>query len=307
MNAAALKQWIADGKLDDTFALLYGTDQLDAQKARYAEAVDEFTALYGDRDNLALFSAPGRTEIAGNHTDHNHGRVVAASVNLDVIAVVSANDSPLIRIKSRGYRMDTVDVNDLAIRPEEDNKAISLIRGTAARFLQKGWKAGGLERSRKIKSEYPGVQKAGAGRRERPFADGRPAGRSSVFCVFRGLSRVPGTGFRARFRRQGGSAPGSFVDAPGKPLVAFQEFETGIDGRFVPDAGGRYGRSAGIRAFRRVCLSFVAAVLGRGGGAGEEGGFEKIKQTETFHIEKNPLFSQFSPKIAAKTRRFCLL
>ena len=133
-------------------------------------------------------------------------------------------------------------------------------------------------RSRKIKSEYPGVQKAGAGRRERPFADGRPAGRSSVFCVFRGLSRVPGTGFRARFRRQGGSAPGSFVDAPGKPLVAFQEFETGIDGRFVPDAGGRYGRSAGIRAFRRVCLSFFAAVLGRGGGAGEEGGFEKIKQ-----------------------------
>lgn len=162
-------------------------------------------------------------------------------------------------------------------------------------------------RSRKIKSEYPGVQKAGAGRRERPFADGRPAGRSSVFCGFRGLSRVPGTGFRARFRRQGGSAPGSFVDAPGKPLVAFQEFETGIDGRFVPDAGGRYGRSAGIRAFRRVCLSFVAAFPGRGGGAGEEGGFEKIKQTETFHIEKNPLFSQFSPKIAAKTRRFCLL
>ena len=102
MNAAALKQWIAEGNLDSTFTLLYGADQVEAQKARYTEAVDEFTALYGDRDNLSLFSAPGRTEIAGNHTDHNRGRVVAASVNLDVIAVVSANDSPLIRIKSRG-------------------------------------------------------------------------------------------------------------------------------------------------------------------------------------------------------------
>ena len=145
MNAAALKQWIAEGNLDSTFTLLYGADQVEAQEARYTEAVDEFTALYGDRDNLSLFSAPGRTEIAGNHTDHNRGRVVAASVNLDVIAVVSANDSPLIRIKSRGYRMDTVDINDLEIRAEEDNKAISIIRGTAARFLQKGYQTSGLD------------------------------------------------------------------------------------------------------------------------------------------------------------------
>lgn len=136
MNAAALKQWILDGKLDEKFAVLYGKDQIETQKARYMEAVDAFVELYGDKENLTLFSAPGRTEIAGNHTDHNHGRVVAASVNLDVIAVASKNDSGLIRIKSKGYRMDTVDTGDLEVKPEEDNKAISLIRGTAARFVQ---------------------------------------------------------------------------------------------------------------------------------------------------------------------------
>lgn len=145
MNAAALKQWILDGKLNEKFAVLYGKDQIEAQKARYTEAVDAFVELYGDQDNLTLFSAPGRTEIAGNHTDHNHGRVVAASVNLDVIAVVSKNDSDLIRIKSKGYKMDTVNTGDMEIKAEEENKAISLIRGVASRFLQKGHKIGGLD------------------------------------------------------------------------------------------------------------------------------------------------------------------
>ncbi|MGI5893740.1 MAG: galactokinase [Candidatus Merdivicinus sp.] len=145
MNAAALKQWISDGKVNEKFTVLYGKEQVEAQKVRYCEAVDAFVELYGDQDNLTLFSAPGRTEIAGNHTDHNHGRVVAASVNLDVIAVVSVNASSQIRIKSKGYRMDTVEISEMDVKPEEDNKAISLIRGVAARFQQKGYKIGGFD------------------------------------------------------------------------------------------------------------------------------------------------------------------
>lgn len=145
MNAAALKAHISDGGLDEKLALLYGRDQLSAQKARYTEAIDAFTALYGDREDLSLFSAPGRTEIAGNHTDHNHGRVVAASVDMDVIAVVSPTDNGVIRIQSKGYPQDTVSLSDLEIRPEEENKAIALIRGTAARFAQKGHKTGGFD------------------------------------------------------------------------------------------------------------------------------------------------------------------
>ena len=145
MNAAALKAHISDGGLDEKLALLYGRDQLSAQKARYTEAIDAFTALYGDREDLSLFSAPGRTEIAGNHTDHNHGRVVAASVDMDVIAVVSPTDNGVIRIQSKGYPQDTVSLSDLEIRPEEENKAIALIRGTAARFAQKGHRTGGFD------------------------------------------------------------------------------------------------------------------------------------------------------------------
>ena len=145
MNAAALKAHISDGGLDEKLALLYGRDQLSAQKARYTEAIDAFTALYGDREDLSLFSAPGRTEIAGNHTDHTHGRVVAASVDMDVIAVVSPTDNGVIRIQSKGYPQDTVSLSDLEIKPEEENKAIALIRGTAARFAQKGHRTGGFD------------------------------------------------------------------------------------------------------------------------------------------------------------------
>ena len=145
MNAAALKSWIIDGHLDETLTALYGKDQLAAQKIRYTEALDAFVGLYGDQENLTLFSAPGRTEIAGNHTDHNHGRVVAASVSMDVIAVVSANDTGVIRIQSKGYRMDTVALDDLEMKPEEDNKAIALIRGTVSRFRQKGHCIGGFD------------------------------------------------------------------------------------------------------------------------------------------------------------------
>ena len=145
MNAAALKELILSGGLDQKLTLLYGADQLEAQHQRYADAVDSFVEIYGDRDNLRIFSAPGRTEIAGNHTDHNHGRVLAASVNLDVIAIASANDSGVIAIQSKGYKMDRIAVDDLEIKEAEINKAASLIRGMASRFVQKGLKIGGLD------------------------------------------------------------------------------------------------------------------------------------------------------------------
>lgn len=145
MNAAALKELILSGGLDQKLTLLYGADQLEAQHQRYADAVDSFVEIYGDRDNLRIFSAPGRTEIAGNHTDHNHGRVLAASVNPDVIAIASANDSGVIAIQSKGYKMDRIAVDDLEIKEAEINKAASLIRGMASRFVQKGLKIGGLD------------------------------------------------------------------------------------------------------------------------------------------------------------------
>ncbi len=141
----ALISKISDGRLDRAFAALYGDAQVEAQRARYIEAVKGFVETYGDVDGeLRLFSAPGRTEIGGNHTDHNHGRVLAGSVNLDVIAVVRATDGD-IRVKSQGYRMDTVATDALVPQEEEKNRSASLVRGTAARFAELGYTIGGFD------------------------------------------------------------------------------------------------------------------------------------------------------------------
>ncbi len=145
MNAQALKNALQNGEYNKLFATLYGEDQVDAQCARYMKTVDGFVDTFGDSDDLRLFSAPGRTEIGGNHTDHNHGRVLAGSVNLDVIAVVSPRKDNTVRVKSEGYPMDEIDITDLDSRVEEINRSASLIRGTVARFSQRGYGIGGFD------------------------------------------------------------------------------------------------------------------------------------------------------------------
>ena len=84
--AAALIQRIREGAYDALFARLYGESRVEAQRDRFCEAAAAFTDTFGEAEELVLFSAPGRTEIGGNHTDHNHGRVLAASVNLDAVS-----------------------------------------------------------------------------------------------------------------------------------------------------------------------------------------------------------------------------
>lgn len=143
MNTTVLKNRIANGEFDKEFALLYSENEI--ARKRYLDAVDEFEKLYGQRDNVRLFSAPGRTEIGGNHTDHQHGLVLAGSVNLDVIAVVSANDDGVVRIKSKGYRMDEIDTADLSIKNEETGRAAALIRGVLAAFKNNGYNVGGFD------------------------------------------------------------------------------------------------------------------------------------------------------------------
>ena len=91
-----------------------------------------------------VFSAPGRTEICGNHTDHQHGCVLAAAVDLETVATVQVNDSNLIEIQSEGYPLVTVDLNDLTVREEEKNSTAALIRGVASAFVQRGAKLSGF-------------------------------------------------------------------------------------------------------------------------------------------------------------------
>lgn len=144
MKPMELKQQLLSGAFAKTFAWLYG-DRAAIQQERYAEAVDQFAALFGDERDVRLFSAPGRTEVGGNHTDHQRGRVLAAGVNLDVIAVAALSDSGVISIQSKGYPRDIVAVDDLEEKEEERNHACSLVRGMASRFVQLGYKIGGLD------------------------------------------------------------------------------------------------------------------------------------------------------------------
>ena len=130
---------------DERLSELYGAENVAAQKSRYIAAIESFCELYGDRDNLVIFSAPGRTEIGGNHTDHNLGKVLAGSVNLDVISVCSRTDSEWMCVKSQGYPEDKVSVNDLAVHDNEAGKSASLVRGMAARFQQLGYTIGGFD------------------------------------------------------------------------------------------------------------------------------------------------------------------
>ena len=136
-----VKNDILSGKYDSVFSVLYGN--VDAARERYAAAVDSFEKLYGERE-VRLFSAPGRTEVGGNHTDHQHGCVLAGSVNLDVIAVVAANDDGTVRVKSEGYDEDVLNVSQLDVDKSEYGMAISLIRGMCGEFKKEGYNVGGF-------------------------------------------------------------------------------------------------------------------------------------------------------------------
>ena len=140
-----LQQELLSGAYDPQLAMLYGQDALEEQRARYGRAAAAFLALYGDRPDARFYSAPGRTELIGNHTDHNLGQVLAASVSLDIVAVAAPNGEDCIRVQSEGYPADMVTLDDLSPRGEEVNHSASLIRGTAARFRQLGHAAGGFD------------------------------------------------------------------------------------------------------------------------------------------------------------------
>ena len=103
-----------------------------------------FCAAFGDKPER-YFSAPGRTEISGNHTDHQRGRVLAAAVNLDTVAAVRCNGTDTIRILSKGYPLCQVSLKNLTPQPEEINTTPALIRGVAARFTQLGCQVQGFD------------------------------------------------------------------------------------------------------------------------------------------------------------------
>ena len=146
MNITELKNKIAAGAIDDTLVngLSVNPANVPAQRERYSKACDEFAAIYGDGD-VSLYSVGGRSEISGNHTDHNYGRVIAASVNLDILAVAKKTNDGVIRIKSEGFPEDVV-APEAVEAPDESKffKSEAIIAGKKA-FLNAGYQIGGFD------------------------------------------------------------------------------------------------------------------------------------------------------------------
>ena len=146
MNTSQMKQYIAEGGINVTLTHIYGEAAVEMQKARYCAAIDEFASIYGADRDITLYSVAGRSELSGNHTDHNCGCVVAASIDLDIIAVASKRDDSVIAIKSEGFPEDVVDYSKYNAPIESKfGSSESIIAGMVQGFLKDGYAVGGFD------------------------------------------------------------------------------------------------------------------------------------------------------------------
>ena len=144
-NVDQWKQWISGGALDAALCSLYTAEAVPAQRQRLLRALDTFAERFGGDRPVRLFSAPGRTELGGNHTDHSGGRVLAAGVTLDVIGVAACSGEKLIRVESEGFPTDEVSLDDLSVQPGDVGRSSALIRGIAEQFTLCGLRLGGID------------------------------------------------------------------------------------------------------------------------------------------------------------------
>lgn len=147
MNKTDFINKLNAGFFDEKLSVLYGraNQAVERQRERYKNAVGRFSELFPKYEDIHVFSAPGRTEIGGNHTDHQHGCALAAAVNLDIIAVVAFREERTIHFFSEGYGMIKADLDDLCVHEEEYGTSKALIRGIAARFEKTGVNIGGFD------------------------------------------------------------------------------------------------------------------------------------------------------------------
>ena len=145
MTTAKMKELFKSGAQDELLMDIYlDENKLDYQRQRYVDAIAKYESLY-EEGEVAIYSAPGRSEIGGNHTDHQNGEVLAASVNLDAIAIVKPLDEAVVKVVSGNYPMITVDLNDLEKKDSEEGTTLSLIKGVLAGIKNHGGKVGGFQ------------------------------------------------------------------------------------------------------------------------------------------------------------------
>ena len=144
MKASVVREEFKSNKHNQLLEDLYEDASLvDYQKDRYANALDKFIELYGD-ENISIYSAAGRSEISGNHTDHQHGCVLAGSINLDAIGVVARQDD-VINVVSDSFNIKPIYLNDLDKKDEEEGTSEGLIRGVVSKLKELGYNIGGFK------------------------------------------------------------------------------------------------------------------------------------------------------------------
>lgn len=144
-NIMSVRESLEQGSLDQKIREIYVDEQrVPYNRERYIRAIDRFTELFPFEKEIEIYSAPGRSEVCGNHTDHQNGMVLATSINLDAIAIVAKAEESVIRLVSGDFPMEEVDVADLSMKEEEQSTTTALIRGVAAGMKERGHKVGGF-------------------------------------------------------------------------------------------------------------------------------------------------------------------
>lgn len=139
-----LKEQISGGNYDEQLKKIYVDEsKIGNQRKRYLKVLESYADMFGSGE-VEVFSAPGRSEVGGNHTDHQHGMVLATSINLDAIAAVGLNHQSVIKIMSKGYGVTEVELNNLECRDSEAGTTTGLIRGVLAGFQQRGYQIAGF-------------------------------------------------------------------------------------------------------------------------------------------------------------------
>jgi galactokinase len=137
---------IKKGNLDERILDIYvDKDKVTYQRQRYIDAILAYEKFFGEEDEVFIYSAPGRSEIGGNHTDHQNGVVLAAAINEDAIAIVKPLEERKVIIISKGYDQITVSLDNLAMKESEKESTLALIKGVLAGTKERGYKIGGYQ------------------------------------------------------------------------------------------------------------------------------------------------------------------
>lgn len=141
-----MKESLAQGQFDSTLKEIYVDEaKVSYNRERYLQAIATFTGLFPGEKEIEIYSAPGRSEVCGNHTDHQNGMVLATSINLDAIAIVAKTEEAVIRLVSGDFPMEEIDLTSLEAKENEKGTTMSLIKGVLSNLHERGYNIGGFK------------------------------------------------------------------------------------------------------------------------------------------------------------------